>query len=372
MNQTLVQISTRQFMILVIFHTMGSAIVLMPGVISHGAAQDTWIAAVLGMIVGIVPIWIYLSLGGRFPGLTIAEYCELLMGKWLGKAVSVLFLSFYLLFSAFLLREIGDFVSTQTLTETPIMVIHAMFMLMIVTASRLGIETLGRAGEVLFPFVIVLLLIFFGFLIPEIKLQNLQPILSTETKPIIESAILFVVDPILELSVFLMIFPYVKQNKLIKPFIWGALIGSVILTCIILFSILVLGAYITVIQLYPSYALARYIRFGGFIQRIEEVVSGIWYISMFFKLTLTFCASSLLIKQTFQLRESKFLVFPLALVVVPLAQIISPNHTYTLAFAEDTWILVTSTFAICIPIVLLLLSSWRSYRVRKKASSNPK
>ncbi|NQX60054.1 GerAB/ArcD/ProY family transporter [Paenibacillus qinlingensis] len=368
MDPTFVQISSRQFMVLVIFYTMGSAIVLMPGVISHGADQDAWIAALIGMIAGIVPIWIYLSLGGRFPGLTIVEYNELLLGKWLGKTVSLLFLAFYLLFSAILLREIGDFVSTQTLTETPIMVIHAMFMIMIVTAARLGIETLGRAGEVMFPFVMVLLLIFFGFLLPEIKVQNIQPIMATEAKPIIESAILFVVDPFLELSVFLMIFPYVKTKKWKKSFIWGALIGSVVLTSMILFSILVLGAYITVIQLYPSYALARYIRFGGFIQRIEEVVSGIWYISMFFKLTLTFCASTLLIKQTFQLRESKFLVFPLAVVIVPLAQIVSPNRSYSLDFAEESWTLFTATFALVIPVVLLLLASWRKVRLRRKAS----
>ncbi len=96
-------ISIRQFTLLVIFFTIGTSILFVPTVLSAEAKQDAWIAAILGTGVGVAIVCLYAKLAMLFPNMTFVQYSETILGKWLGKFVSLTFLLYLLNFGVFLL-----------------------------------------------------------------------------------------------------------------------------------------------------------------------------------------------------------------------------------------------------------------------------
>ncbi|WP_235550870.1 GerAB/ArcD/ProY family transporter [Paenibacillus sp. Soil787] len=296
------KISARQYTVLVILYTIGTSILIVPSSLATVAKQDGWIASILGIGAGLLSVLLYHALGNRFPNMTLAEYSERILGKWLGKTVSLLFISFIFLLASFLLRVVGNFMTTHIMPETPIEVVHIVFISVVILAVRLGLENIGRASEIFLPWVIILFLLLVGFLSPKIKIDNIQPVLEGGIKPVVLAAFYFF--SLQELVVFLMLFPYVNRTKKARnAFLAGTWIGGIFVIITTVMSTLVLGTDFTVRNMYPSYTLAKQINVGNFLQRAEAILAVIWLITIFFKLAVCFYVIALGLAQTLKLKD---------------------------------------------------------------------
>lgn len=361
------KISIAQFTIFVIIFTIGSSILVAPTGLAHRSKQDAWIAEVIAIMVGISLSILYTLLSKQFPKLTLAEYCEKLLGKWLGKLIAFSYLTYFFLLAALLLREIGDFMTTQILPKTPIQAILIIFLLLVIMGARLGLETTARAAEILFPWIIFLFLIMVISITPQIEWTNLKPFLENGLEPVWQGVYSTIGLPYLELVAFLMVIPYVHtKNNLGKHFCFGVAMGGIMLLLIVLLSILVLGADTTARQIYPSYALAKKIQIGHFLERIEAFMAGIWFFTIFFKMVLNFYASILCFAQIFNLRDLRFLVLPFGILLVVLALVVSPNISYYITFLDQVWTPYTLTYGFFIPLLLWFIALAKK---RGKASS---
>jgi spore germination protein KB len=354
------KIGNRQFTILVIFFTIGSSILITPSMLTGEARQDAWMASILGMVVGMGLVYLYQKLGTRFPESTLVHMNEIILGKWLGKMVSLLTCFFFLLLASLVLRNIGDFMTSMIMPETPIQFIHIIFITISVIAIRLGIEAIARAGEVFFPWLMFFIFIIGVTLVPLIKLKHIQPIGENGVKHVILAASHIVGTPFLELVVLLMILPFANHNKSIgKAFVAGVLIAGVVLLLLTMLSVLVLGADITTRQIYPTYILAKKINVGRFFERMEVIVAGIWFLTIFFKLTVCFYAATLGLSQTFRLMDYKPLTLPLGMLIVSLSILSYPNITYFQNFALQIWPSFAFSYGFVLPVLLLITAKLR-------------
>lgn len=82
-----------------------------------------------------------------------------------GKSGFPFIFSFVFLLASFLLRVVGTFMTTHIMPETPIEVIHIVFISVVILAVRLGLENIGRASEIFLPWVMILFLLLVGFLV---------------------------------------------------------------------------------------------------------------------------------------------------------------------------------------------------------------
>ncbi|PLR79099.1 spore gernimation protein [Bacillus sp. V3-13] len=367
------QISVRQFTVLTILFMLGPAILFSPSVLAAEAKQDAWMAAALGVGIGLLFVWLYTTIGNRFPGMTLVEYCEEILGKWLGKIVALLYFSFFFILAALLLRNIGDFVTVQIMPETPIEVIHIMFLSVVVMGTRLGLEPIARAGEILMPWTIIFFLIVVFSIIPQIDFQKIQPVFEGGIKPVIRGSLSVVAFPYLETVIMLMLYPFVNSiNKVRKAFFTGSLIGGIVIIIITALCILVLGADYTARNLYPSFVLARKIDIADFLQRVEAIVAGMWFITIFFKLTICFYASVLGLAQTFKLKEYRPLTLPLGMILVVLSIIVSPNMVYFQTLLSKIWFPYTLTFGFFLPLLLLVVAIFRKKHLKGTNRSGEK
>nr|WP_275433467.1 endospore germination permease [Priestia flexa] len=351
-----VKISEKQFIVLLSLYIIGSAILVIPSIIVSIAKQDAWITSILTLIIalGIMPL--YIALGRRYPTMLFTEFTEEILGKWIGKLFSIIFLTFPLVAGSLTLYNIGDFIITQVMPETPIVPIYVFVLSVSLFGVRLGLEVLARSGEILFPWVIALFSLLVLFLTKQINFDHFQPFFTMGLRPIFISTVHFLTFPFLDTVVFLMIFPYVKwTSKKRTPVYIGTLIGGVFLILIIFLCVLVLGVDQTSTRLSPTYLLAKEINVTNFITRIEVIVAIIWFISIFFKLSILLFVLNLGVAQLFNLTTYRFLTLPLGLLFLASSNIFVPNGPFLGSYTLTTSPFYTGTIGFALPFILFVI-----------------
>jgi spore germination protein KB len=363
-----VKISTRQLLILTILFTIGTAILVIPSVMAATAKQDAWIAALVGVGSGLLLIWLYNTITILYPQMTLIEIMETLLGKWLGKSVALLFMvMFFLGGPAAVLYDSGNFLTTQMMPETPMQAVNILFALIVLMGVRLGLETVARSAELLFPLFILLYTAFVILVVSNIKLENAQPMLEKGGGPVWSASLSFISIAFLTHIVFLMIFPFVDQpDQARRAFLTGGLIGGLILVVVIVLAVLVFGHELTARSMYPSYSLAQKINIGNFLQRIEAIMAAMWFISLFFRLALYMQSIMIAISQIFNLKDDRPLIFPIGMILIVMSVIIYPNVPYQQSWDAKIWTPFSLSMGLFLPLLLLCMHGIRKIWSKKK------
>ncbi|WP_424767392.1 GerAB/ArcD/ProY family transporter [Paenibacillus sp. sgz302251] len=346
-------ISLHQFTVLVIMFGVGSSILVAPASLAAAAKQDAWISSFIGVVVGFLPIIVYIALANLFPRQTLIEINESVFGKWLGKLISFLYVQFFFILSFMLLGDIGYFLTTEVMPETPIIFIMGGVMFIVVMATRLGPVVFAEGAEIFFPWVMFMIVMTVVMLLPNIESRKIEPILENGFMPVLKASVPFV--SLQEYVILLMIYPLVKNAKRAgKAFYSGSLIAGLLLVITILICILVLGSSLTQVSMYPTFTLAKKISIGNFLERVEVIVGGLWFVTIIFKLILTFFAASHGISQLFGFKSYRFLTIPLGMLTTVFVLPAYTNIVFVMDFIHRVWPAYGLTFMVALPFLTLL------------------
>ncbi|UPW81365.1 endospore germination permease [Lysinibacillus sp. Ag94] len=365
-------ISSRQFMIITLLFSIGTAILIIPASVTSEAKQDAWIAAIIGVVISLPIVKLFVALGNRTPTLTFVEANEKILGRFFGKFTAIGFIIICLLSAGELLYFIGIFMKTEIMPETPTMAFAFMFSIIIIYAAFLGIEVFARSAEILCPIFILIFIFFVICISPSIQIENIQPIMETPKRSLFFSIIRFISLFSFPLVVLLMIFPSAVnvQKSAQKGFYIGAILGGIVLITIITLSILVLGPANTASRTFPSYSLAQRISIGDFLQRIEVIMATMWVISIYIRTFMYFYASVIGISQIFNIKNHRPLIFPLGMIILGLSQIVHPNIIHSDIYNRDIWPIFSFVLMILLPLVLLLVTIIRKINGNENDSKN--
>ncbi len=354
-------ISSRQFMIITFLFSIGTTILIVPATITNEAKQDAWIAAIMGVILSLLLVKLFITLGKRTPTLTFIEANDKILGRFFGKFTSISFILLPFLTAGELLYFMGTFMNTEVMPETPTMAFAFLFSIIIIYAAFLGIEVFARSAEILFPIFILIFIFFVICVSPSVHLENLQPIMEAPAKSLFLSIIQFMSVFSFPLVVLLMIFPSIVNvhQSAQKGFYIGTILGGIVLIAIITLCILVLSPANTAARTFPSYSLAQKISIGNFLQRIEIIMAAMWIISIYIKTFMYFYASVIGIAQICKINNHRPLIFPLGMIILGLSQIVHPNIIHSDIYDREIWPIFSFVFAILLPFVLLLIAKIR-------------
>ncbi|MEQ6353250.1 endospore germination permease [Lysinibacillus sp. M3] len=354
-------ISSRQFMIITLLFSIGTAILIIPASVTSEAKQDAWIAAIIGVVISLPIVKLFVALGNKTPTLTFVEANEKILGRFFGKFTAIGFAIISLLSAGELLYFIGIFMKTEIMPETPTMAFAFMFSIIIIYAAFLGIEVFARSAEILFAIFILIFIFFVLFIAPSIQIENIQPIMETPKKSLFFSIIRFISLFSFPLAVLLTIFPSAVnvQKSAQKGFYIGAILGGIVLITIITLSILVLGPANTASRTFPSYALAQRISIGDFLQRIEVIMAAMWIITIYIRTYMYFYAAVIGIAQICKIKNHRPLILPLGMIILGLSQIVHPNIIHSDIYNRETWPIFAFILMILLPLLLLIVAKIR-------------
>ncbi|MEG0385226.1 MAG: endospore germination permease [Solibacillus sp.] len=366
-----VKINSYQFLILVTFFTMGTSILIIPSFLAEGAKQAAWIVAILGTLIGLVVIWLFCLLAQWFPNLTFVQMTEKILGKWLGKAISLLFVIMSFLYAATLIYYSGVFLNIHLMPNTPMLALNILLIIVIIIGVRLGLETIARSAEIFILFFFVLFIFLVLFILPQVKLENIQPIFEVGPKAILKTTLPLIEVTSVNAVVILLIFPAfinnIKQAK--KAFYLGYLIGGFVIITLTFLCIAVLGPNSTAAEFHPSYELAKRINVANFIQRIEVMMAGLWIIALYIKATIYFYAAVFGLAQILNMKEYKPLTIPLGVVVVVLSLVMYPSVVYQQHWNATIGIFYSYAIGIGIPLLLIMVNALRKTHLKKEKSA---
>ncbi|MFJ7826471.1 endospore germination permease [Psychrobacillus sp. NPDC096623] len=367
-----VKINSYQFLVLVIFFTVGTSILMVPSALAKVAKQDAWIAAILGTVIGLLVVWLFTKIGLWFPNLTFVQMNETLFGKWIGKAFSLLFLFMTLLYSAILLYYSGSFLTTHVMPNTPMAATNILMAIILVMAVRLGLETIARSAEILTGVFFLLFIILVVFLAPQIKFENIEPVFVADIKSIAESSLTIMIVSTVNAVSLLMIFPAsINQPKSAKKsFFIGNLIGGLIIIIITFLCIFVLGADLITRQEYPTYSLAKMINIGNFVNRVEALMAALWIICLYYKMVLYFYASVLGLAQILNLKDYRPLTYPLGMIVIVLSLVVFPNVIEQHIFDDTISKYFSLMIGLLLPLLMVIVYTLRKKQFKKDSNSS--
>ena len=352
------KVSSYQLFVLILLFELGSAL-LLP--LAMTAKQDAWIAVLLGMIGGMFLFIIFFRLYQYYPDKLPTMYAQMIVGKPLGKVLAFLYILYFAYLAARVLRDFGVMLVTFAYPETPLFIVNALLIIVVVYAVRKGIEVLGRTGELLFT--IMYLLAVTGFILIVISglidVNNLKPILGEGILPVIKAAFTETLYfPFGETVVFAMIFPYLNNSR--KARIAGLTaigLSGINLTLVMLMNISVLGVNLTSRAPFPLLATIQMIQVAEFIERLDIFFMLALIIGGFFKIGIFFYAVVTGVANLFSIESHTRLCYPMALVVLLL------SITMASSFAEHVKegykfvpMLLHLPFQVFFPIILLVIA----------------
>lgn len=336
----------------------GSVPLMIPSSIAELAGPDTWLSILFGTAIGFPFIWIYAKLGELNPNKTFVEIIRLYFGKWAGGFVAAFFIFSALVAADQVTWYIGDFIHSEFVSELPVLPLNTFFVAVLVFALWCGVETMYRTTELLFAFLFPFIIIAILLLIPNMKPENLLPVMEKGVIPVLKGSIPFLSNCVLPLVFLNMVYPVcfenVKEAKkaLFKGYLLGALTNlSTVTTCV-----LVLGSNLIANIRFPMYVTNKEIDVFVIFSRIEAITFSIWLgVSVIAAFSYAY-AGIFGLAQLLKIKNYKNIILPIGLLLTLYSPFIYKNTAYEIKWDSTTWPQITFTLGFILPIILLILS----------------
>ena len=361
------KISLYQLFVLILLFELGSAI-LVP--LASDAKQDAWLAILFGLAGGLFLFWVHYRLFLYYPELVPPLYMQKLLGKIAGTIVAFCYIIFFMYTAARVLRDFGEMLLTFAYLETPLFIVNALLMLVIIYAVSKGIEVVARTGELFFVFIYFLAIVGFILILFSglIDINNLKPVLENGIFPVVRVVFTQTLYfPFGEAIVFTMIFPYIKKrNKVKKVGLFAMMLSGINLAITMAINIGVLGVDLTDRSQFPLLSTIQGIQVAEFLERLDVFFMISTVICIFFKVSIYFYAAVASTAVIFKIKEPSKLTYPMGMVILFMSVTIASSYAEHL---KEGLVFITRyihpLFLILIPILLLGIAFLKN---RKKES----
>lgn len=351
-------ISERQGAILIILFIAGSTFLIGSG---GQAKQDAWIAIIIAISWASILLLMFSRILSLYPGKDLFDILEILMGKIIGKIISILMIWFAFHLGTLVIRNLSEFTNTLVFPDTPVVLPMIFFAVLLIWALKEGIEVLGRWSE-FFIWVFILVFIFISILsISQMDINRLKPILNNGFGPLLKGSLSSFTFPFGETVVFTMVFSNISKAKNYnKIFIAGLWVGGLIIFLTVLRNLLVLGSE-TVGQVYfPSTMATSLIHMGELLQRLEMETAMILLICTFSKTIICLFAVCNGISKVFGFEDYRFIATPVTLLMLNFSFFIYKSTMEMSSWAFNIWPYYSFVFEVLIPLIIFILAEIRN------------
>jgi spore germination protein KB len=215
------------------------------------------------------------------------------------------------------------------------------------------LEVTARTAELIVPFIFLFQIVITLALIPHVDFSNFKPVMGDGITPILKASFSVLFFPFGETVVFLMIIPFLnQQKKLNKTYSLSFFLAGLLLLILIVKDIGVLGGYGLDRKMFPPHMSIKHISAIN----LDPLIGVIFFISGGTKICVCFIAASLGIAQLTESNDHRPFVLPLAIILVGLSIWVYESAPEMMHWAIEIWGYYSIPFQVIIPITLLIIS----------------
>jgi spore germination protein KB len=279
-----------------------------------------WLIVLLSGAFSLAGFSVIRKLLRKYPDDNIFNISRKTGGILIGAGLNLFVFLYFLTISSMSLRVFAESFILAILPRTPIGVIAAFFMILLIYSALLGIETLTRVAWFFGPYLLIGLVVIVAFSNPT-DIQLLLPILGPGPLPLLKNSLISVSN-FSEILLLPVIAPLIrKKEQLGKIGVLGLALSALILsglTVIVLQTFNYAGMKNLV---FPVFQLTRLISLGEFFQRVESVFVFLWFLTAVIGMSGLFYGTVVSFSETFEIRDHRPLIFPLAILEFTLSML---------------------------------------------------
>ena len=332
------KIDSKQAIFLMVTMVLPTAFLFVTSVTSHLAKQDGWISLLLAILIAQLVAWLAVSLGLRFPGKTIFQFLEVILGRWPGKFAAFLYILWYIHINALIIREYGSFLVAAFMPETPISVFMLLILAIAAYAVRNGLEVFTRVNQIILPIILGTVIIVNILVTPEMNLKRLLPVfVDSGAVPIIKGAVMPAawMGEIVTMAVLI---PYLnKAKEAYRIAATATLITGSFLILAFLGGIATFGPEVNAGWLFPALNEARMIHLANFLERLEVTVMVVWVAGALVKICVFYWAAALGSAQWLELKDYRPMVLPVGVILFALSIMLHDSIMDLYTFLGTSW-----------------------------------
>ncbi|MNI57849.1 Spore germination protein YndE [compost metagenome] len=203
---------------------------------------------------------------------------------------------------------------TILMPRTPISVFNIVVLFVCAYAVVKGIESIALVSELVTPYIVIAFWTPFTVML---RVWDWRSFKSTEAFQLWDTLLqtkYALAFPFMELVMFMMLFPFVKRNVK-RYFILGIVSAGIILSLCVFMTIGILGLERGSNHIYPVFTIFREMKFIGFLEHLESILSINIFLLVYLKLSLLFYCAVLAICQLFQIQRRSVVAYPLIWVI---------------------------------------------------------
>lgn len=296
-------------------------ITTLPREINEYSGQSGWIFIFLSLALILLPMRVLLVLPKRYPGCSMLEILEQIIGKWLARSFFFFLAALAIVGTGLSIRLLTDGIIVHILFHTPSWIIILVEILLVMYAVTKKEETLARFNELVQPLILLAVLIICLLVINKADFSYLKPIISRDidfNQSLIISMYYFFYS-----WVFLFFLPSMSNYEALKKgVLQGLIFLSLIIAMLFIIEISLFGPVeINYIE-YPSIDMARLVEIP-ILERMEIVFLTSWIIYAFTLNHLTFMAGLVGMQTLFP--RSKFMIWVVIIGVLVFITAIYPE-----------------------------------------------
>lgn len=278
-----------------------------------------WLIVLFSGLWSLVGFYFLNRLLFKFPDQDIIQISQTVIGRWGGTLTGGVFFLFFLTASTLLLRQFAESFIIAILPETPISVLMAFFIVLLIYGAIQGIETLSRVAWFFGPYLLLAFIVTILFSFPFADPAFLLPIFGKGIMPIMKHSF-FHASLFSNIIMLGLIAPKIQQrNKVAGVGLFSILIAMVINVIVTMAVIMTFNPASAAHLIFPIFQLTRLITLGEFIQRVEAVFVFLWFFTAAILMGGLFYGTVISFSHTFGIKNHRPLVFAIGVLIFTLS-----------------------------------------------------
>jgi len=334
--------------------------------IGGNSKQDIWIAVLFAMVAAGIIMAVYARIIKLYPEKDLFEILDVLFGKVIGRILTLMFVFFSFHIGACIVKNMSEFMRIISLDATPVCIIALVTGIVITYAIKSGIESMGRTMSIIFPIWVTGTLFLSLLSLSQYDVNRLKPVLYDGLGPVLTDSFSIFALPFAETVAFLGIAGcFQKKSSPYKIYFYSLLLGGIFLFIFVLRTIMMLGTENITIQMFPPYVIARIIKLGDFIERIE-IISAVLIISCSFtKATVFMFSMTKGIAHFFSIKDYHRIAAPLVLLTSIYSMPLNISAIDMLDWAQNIFPIYALPFQVVLPVI-----TWIAAEIKSRKDKN--
>jgi spore germination protein KB len=320
-------------------------------------------------MIGIIIMLLMVYLCSRFPGKTIIEFSEELLGKWVGRGIGLLLALFFIMAFGASANVMTLHLSEYFLPETPFFLICILYTLLCMYGIFLGVEVVVRFSLVGFIMSVLINITMVTGTIQDLKPINLLPLMDRGLLSDIAGSIYIFGD--ISMAILTVGFLYPMLNKKKKVFgitFWSMVTGACMVIIWPIFEIMVLGPDLMKQTVVVCMRQIRCAQLTKYLPRYELLMVSFFTFGVLVQSVAMFYCAKYCIKQITGIKKDWIIILPLTLILVFVTYYMAADSNNYINFLTFPYSQICAVLSIGLPIILFFTALFRG-KLKKKTTS---